>query len=111
MNHTNIAIAIDGPSGAGKSTISKKIAKDMGYIYVDTGALYRTVGLSVRKNNLPLTDTDRIARHVLEIKISLAYVDGTQRVFLNGEDVTELIRTPEMSMYASAVSAIPDVRI
>jgi cytidylate kinase len=110
MKNSIVNIAIDGPSGAGKSTISQKIATDMGYIYVDTGALYRTVGFSVWKNNISLNNSDHIASHVQEIKISLGYVMGSQRVFLNGEDVSDFIRTPEISMYASAVSAIGDVR-
>lgn len=110
MNRTNVAVAIDGPSGAGKSTISKRIAQDMGFIYVDTGALYRAVGLYIWKNKISFTDTGRIISLLPDIKVSLAYTEGGQRVFLNGEDVTNSIRTPEISMYASAVSAIPEVR-
>jgi cytidylate kinase len=93
MNRTNVAVAIDGPSGAGKSTISKRIAQDMGFIYVDTGALYRAVGLYIWKNKISFTDTGRIISLLPDIKVSLAYTEGGQRVFLNGEDVTNSIRT------------------
>ncbi|WMJ23528.1 (d)CMP kinase [Paludicola sp. MB14-C6] len=104
------AIAIDGPAGAGKSTIAKAIAKKIGFIYVDTGALYRAVGLYVSRNDVNTTDKERIQPMLKNIQVELKYVDGTQRVFLNGEDVSEAIRVPEMSMHASNVSAIPCVR-
>jgi cytidylate kinase len=104
------AIAIDGPAGAGKSTIAKAIAKKIGYIYVDTGALYRAIGLYVNKNGVETTDRENIEPMLNDVNVELKYVDGTQRVFLNGEDVSEAIRTPEMSMHASNVSAIPCVR-
>lgn len=105
-----IQIAIDGPGGAGKSTISKGVAAKLGIVYVDTGALYRTVGYYVRKKELDPHDRDAVGAILPEISIEVAYVDGAQHVFLNGEDLGDKIRTPEMSMYASAVSAIPSVR-
>ena len=105
-----IQIAIDGPSGAGKSTVAKALAKKMGIVYVDTGALYRTVGYYVRSKNVDPKDAEAVAALLPNIKVDLRYVDGAQHVYLNGEDLGDRIRTPEMSMYASAVSAIPAVR-
>ena len=105
-----IQIAIDGPGGAGKSTISKAVAAKLGIVYVDTGALYRTVGYYVRSKNVDPHDRDGVGAILGEISIEVRYVDGAQHVFLNGEDLGDKIRTPEMSMYASAVSAIPSVR-
>ncbi len=105
-----IRIAIDGPGGAGKSTVAKALAAKLGIIYVDTGALYRTVGYYVRSKNVDPKDADAVARLLPEISVELDYVDGAQVVFLNGENLGDRIRTPEMSMYASAVSAIPAVR-
>ncbi|MBQ2999684.1 MAG: (d)CMP kinase [Clostridia bacterium] len=105
-----IQIAIDGPGGAGKSTISKGVAAKLGIVYVDTGALYRTVGYYVRNKEIDPHDRDAVGAILPEISIEVAYVDGAQHVFLNGEDLGDKIRTPEMSMYASAVSAIPSVR-
>lgn len=105
-----INVAIDGPAGAGKSTIAKGAAAKLGYIYVDTGALYRTVALSAVRNGV-LDDTDKIVEMLGDIKVNLGFDDdGTQCVYLNGEDVSSLIRTPEISMGASKVSAIPQVR-
>ena len=106
----HIQIAIDGPSGAGKSSISKAVAKALGIVYVDTGALYRTVGFYVRSKDIDPHDRDSVGACLNEIFIEVKYIDGAQRVFLNGEDLGDKIRTPEMSMYASAVSAIPSVR-
>ncbi len=103
-------IAIDGPSGAGKSTLAKMLAKRLGYIYVDTGALYRTIGLYMDENGIDPHDAEAVARALPHITLALSYRDGTQTVILNGVDVGERIRTPKMSMYASAVSAIPAVR-
>ena len=103
-------IAIDGPSGAGKSTVAKGIAAKLGIVYVDTGALYRTVGYFVRQKNADPKNADEVGALLPEIKIEIKYVDGAQHVYLNGEDLGDKIRTPEMSMYASAVSAIPAVR-
>ena len=105
-----IQIAIDGPSGAGKSTVAKAVAKRLGIIYVDTGALYRTVGYYVRSKEVDPKDPEAVAALLPEISVELKYVDGVQVVFLNGENLGDRIRTPEMSMYASAVSAIPAVR-
>ena len=104
------AIAIDGPAGAGKSSIAKILAKKLGYIYVDTGALYRAVGYFVVSRNVSTTDSKAVVDCLELMKIEMKYVDGQQRVFINGEDVTEKIRTAEISMAASNVSAIPKVR-
>ena len=103
-------IAIDGPGGAGKSTVSKAIAARLGIVYVDTGALYRTVGYYVRQKNADPKSAEQVTPLLDGISIEVKYIDGSQRVFLNGEDLGDKIRTPEMSMYASAVSAIPAVR-
>ena len=107
----SIAIAIDGPAGAGKSTIAKMAAKELGFIYVDTGALYRAIGLYAYRKGVSGDDRDAVAALLPEIKVELAFNDkGEQIVLLGGEDVSGLIRTPEISMMASAVSAIPAVR-
>ena len=111
MKHINIAI--DGPGGAGKSTISKEIAKRLGIIYVDTGALYRTVGYYAREHSLSVEDTkvsEKITPMLDNINIEIAYVDGTQHVILNGEDLGDKIRQPDISMYASACSSVGSVR-
>lgn len=105
-----IAVAIDGPSGAGKSTIAKTAAKTLGFIYVDTGALYRTIGLAVFRKNFDALIPDEVISVLPEINIKLKYIDGAQCVYLNDEDVSELIRTPEISLFASRVSVIPEVR-
>ena len=106
-----IKIAIDGPSGSGKSTLDKNLAKILGYIYVDTGALYRTVGLYIVRNGVALTDIDGIVSRLPEIKLSMFHDEqGTQHVTLNGQDVGDTIRTTEIAAAASAVSAIPQVR-
>lgn len=105
-------IAIDGPSGAGKSTISKCVAKRFGFVYIDTGAMYRTIGLYALNNNL---DTKRDISQIIALldglKIDISLDTAGQRMFLNDEDVTDKIRTPEVSMAASDVAAIPEVRI
>lgn len=105
-------IAIDGPSGAGKSTISKCVAKKFGFVYIDTGAMYRTIGLYALNNNL---DTKRDISQIIALldglKIDISLDTAGQRMFLNDEDVTDKIRTPEVSMAASDVAAIPEVRI
>ncbi len=103
-------IAIDGPSGAGKSSLAKAIAKHYGMIYVDTGALYRSIGLYACRCGIAVEEIEKIIAHLPEINLSLGYVEGEQHVYLNDEDVSNLIRTAEIAMYASAVSAIPDVR-
>lgn len=102
-----INIAIDGPAGAGKSTIAKMVSAEMGYIYVDTGAMYRAVALYLTENNIPDEDADK---HMGEVEVALKFVDGAQRVYLGDRDVSELIRTPGISMAASRTSAIPAVR-
>lgn len=108
MKH--VAIAIDGPAGAGKSTMARACAKALGYLYVDTGAIYRTVGYYMRLMGIGPKDRDGIARLIDEVNIEIRYEDGVQHMILNGKDVTDEIRTPEMSMYASGVSAQPCVR-
>ncbi len=105
-----IRIAIDGPSGAGKSSIAKAIAARLGIVYVDTGALYRTVGYFVRSKGFARTDIEGIVSCLPHIKIEVRYENGAQHVYLNGEDLGDRIREPEISMYASAVSAVPAVR-
>ena len=109
MNKT-INIAIDGPSGAGKSSLAKRIAKELGYIYVDTGAMYRSIALFVMRRGISFKDADTVVSSLSDIQLSIAYIDGNQRVILNGEDVSDYIRTSEISMGASDVSAIPEVR-
>ena len=104
------SIAIDGPSGSGKSTIAKLVAKETGYLYVDTGAIYRTVGLFAKKNGIDPKDEKTLSENLCKVDIKLKWVDGVQHIFLSDEDVSEDIRTPEMSMYASAVSALGAVR-
>ena len=103
-------IAIDGPSGAGKSTLSKAVAARLGIVYVDTGALYRTVGYAVRQLGIDPHDTAAVIGALDGMRISLRYEDGVQCVYLNGENLGNRIREPEISMYASKVSAIPEVR-
>lgn len=105
-----INIAIDGPAGAGKSTAAKAAAKKLGFIYVDTGALYRTVGVNALRNGIDPKDAEKVKATLADIDVSLGFVDGSQHVFLNGEDVSEEIRLPASSMAASDVSAIPEVR-
>lgn len=107
----SIAIAIDGPAGAGKSSLSEEVAKELSFIYVDTGALYRTIGLAASRKGLKKEDKAEIISMLNDIDVKLSFNDeGTQIVLLNGEDVSSFIRTPEASMFASAVSAIPEVR-
>ena len=105
-----IKIAIDGPGGAGKSTLAKAVAAKMGIVYVDTGALYRTIGYYVRQHDVSPEDTEGVVACLKDIKIEVKYEDGKQNVYLCGENPGDKIRTPEMSMYASKVSAIPAVR-
>lgn len=106
-----ISVAIDGPSGAGKSTIARRAAEMLSFIYVDTGALYRTVGLYMAEHGVEDTkDAEAVAAKLSEVEVDLRFIDGEQRVFLNGEDVSGRIRTPQMAMHASNVSAIPAVR-
>ena len=105
-----IRIAIDGPGGAGKSTLAKAVAKKLDILYVDTGALYRTVGLYIRRLGIDPKDAKAVGESLGDLNIEVRYEDGAQKVHLNGENPGDAIRTPEMSMYASAVSAIPAVR-
>lgn len=106
-----INVAIDGPAGAGKSTISRKAAAELGFIYIDTGALYRTVGLNAMRKGADLDDFESVAATLTEdLKVELKFIDGEQRMFLCGEDVSDKIRTPEASSAASKVSAVPAVR-
>ena len=105
-----IAIAIDGPAGAGKSTIARALAKEMEYIYVDTGALYRAVGCFMLEQNVEPSDADAVVPLLNGLDVSLQFENGEQLVMLNGENVSGKIRTPAVSMAASAVSAIPAVR-
>lgn len=105
-----ISIAIDGPSGAGKSTIAKIIAKDLGFTYVDTGAIYRTVGLHVFRAGKNPKSAEEVGALLPEINIKIKHEGGVQRIYLNGEDVSEKIREHHISRYASDVSAIPAVR-
>lgn len=105
MNTINIAI--DGPAGAGKSTIARMVSAEMGYIYVDTGAMYRAVALYITENNISDEDIESVMKSV---EVSLGFADGIQRVYLGDRDVSDLIRTPEISMAASRTSAIPAVR-
>lgn len=105
-----INIAIDGPSGAGKSWLSKSLARELGFIHVDTGAMYRSIGLYVLRHGVDADDKEKIVAMLPDISVELAFKKDGQHIYLCGEDVTSLIRTPDVSMYASAVSAIPEVR-
>jgi len=106
-----ISIAIDGPSGAGKSTLAKSLAAKLGYLYVDTGAIYRTIGYHAFSNGIDPKDEAAVVGALPDIKVEMTYGDdGLQHMLLNGQDVTREIRLPEISMYASAVSAHPGVR-
>ena len=105
-----IAVAIDGPAGAGKSTIARRAAKEIGYIYVDTGALYRTIGLFMLEHGVEVSNQTAVCEQLSNVQVSLAFQSGEQRVILCGKDVSDEIRTAEVSMAASVVSAIPKVR-
>ena len=103
-------IALDGPSGAGKSSLARAMAKELRIVYVDTGALYRSIGLFVRGRNINPKDADAVIACLPDIQLEMMFEGGEQHIYLCGEDVGDRIRTPEISMYASAVSAIPAVR-
>ena len=106
-----INIAIDGPSGAGKSTVAKALARELHFVYVDTGAMYRAIGVYVRGHGIDKSDAAAVIAALPEINVSLDYAeDGTQIVLLNGEDVSTVIRENEISLFASTVSKIPEVR-
>ena len=107
-----VSVAIDGPSGAGKSTISKTIAKELGFLYIDTGAMYRAVALYALERGIDTKNVDGALEQALpEIGIDISYEDGSQHIFLNGRDVSEQIRTPQVSMGASDVATVPSVRL
>ena len=106
-----INVSIDGPAGAGKSTISRAAAKELGFIYIDTGALYRTVGLNALRKGADVNDPESVVATLTDdLKVELRFIDGEQRMFLNDEDVSDKIRTPEVSSAASITSAVPEVR-
>lgn len=105
-----ISIAIDGPAGAGKSTIAKTVSRELGYIYVDTGALYRTVSLKFSREGATPEKIENVEEILSSLSVNIEFKNGEQRMLLDGVDVTDSIRTPEVSMMASAVSAIPAVR-
>ncbi|MBE6001161.1 MAG: (d)CMP kinase [Sarcina sp.] len=105
-----INIAIDGPAGAGKSTIAKRVAKELSYIYVDTGAMYRAMALYLHRLGISAEDTEKIAESCSGAEISIEYIDGEQVVLLGGENVNPLLRTREVSEMASKSSAVPQVR-
>ena len=105
------SVAVDGPSGAGKSSLAKAIAAELHILYVDTGAIYRTIGCYARRQGVDAADTKAVIALLAQVKIEMRYDgQGLQHMLLHGEDVTQEIRLPEMSLYASAVSAIPEVR-
>lgn len=103
-------IAIDGPAGAGKSTVAKRVAKELGFVYVDTGAMYRAIGLDCVRKGIDLDDEAKVVENAETVKVSISYIDGTQAVILNGENVNGFIRTPEIGEAASKVSAYKRVR-
>lgn len=106
-----INIAVDGPAGSGKSTISKIVAGELGIIYIDTGAMYRAVALKAIKNNIDTKDVEKIKSILNDISIDIIHKNGEQHIFLDGDDVNDEIRTPEISTGASNVAVIPEVRI
>jgi len=111
MSEKRYAVAVDGPSGAGKSTLAKALAAKLNILYVDTGAIYRTIGCAVKRRRIEPRDEAAVAALLPGLDIAMRYeADGEQHMLLNGEDVTAEIRLPEISMYASAVSALPAVR-
>ncbi len=110
MENKPFRIAIDGPSGAGKSVLARGFAEESGFIYVDTGAIYRTVGLAAQKRGISSRDAKEIEALLPQIGMEIRHIDGAQCMFLWGENVSDEIRTPRSSIYASDVSAIPAVR-
>ena len=110
LDRSFVSVAIDGPVGAGKSTIARTAAKELGYIYVDTGALYRAIGLYCHRNGIDTKDHGAVASVLPDTRPEIRLIDGTQHIYLNGEDVSEEIRLPAISMAASDVSAVPQVR-
>lgn len=110
MEENIYSIAIDGPAGAGKSTVAKGVAKRLGIVYVDTGAMYRAIGLKTIRLGIPSDDAVKVCPILDDTEVTLRFIEGVQHVFLDGEDVSGLIRTQEVSNAASKVSAIPEVR-
>ncbi len=106
----SVNIAIDGPAGSGKSTLAKALAQKLGYVYLDTGAIYRTVGLFALQNDIDPHNEESLSARLSDIHIDLRWANGVQKMHLNGKDVSDDIRTPQASAYASAVSALPAVR-
>jgi len=104
-------IAIDGPSGAGKSTMAKLAARELGFTYVDTGAMYRALGFKALENNIEISDADAVCKMLSNTEIELKFEDGAQRIFTDGADVSDRIRTPEVSLAASDISALAAVRL
>lgn len=105
-----VSVAIDGPAGAGKSTLARRLAAELGYIYVDTGAMFRTIGLYALRAGKDPKDNEAVNALLPEISLKFAFIEGEQHIYLNGEDVSTAIRTEEMGMAASAVGANPEVR-
>lgn len=110
MNEKNPSIAIDGPAGSGKSTVARLVAKKLGFVYVDTGAMYRTVGLYCVENSIDLENMDEVKKALQKVNIELKYDEGVQHIYLNGEDVSSAIRVQRIAEYASKVAAIGVVR-
>ena len=110
MNEKNPSIAIDGPAGSGKSTVARPVAKKLGFVYVDTGAMYRTVGLYCAENSIDLENMDEVKKALQKVNIELKYDEGVQHIYLNGEDVSSAIRVQRIAEYASKVAAIGVVR-
>lgn len=106
-----LKIAIDGPAGAGKSTIAKAVAGALGFVYIDTGAMYRAIGLAAVRRGIDTTDADGVVGILDEVEISISHTEEGQQVFLNGENVSAAIRMPEISVAASHVAVIPAVRL
>ena len=111
MEHNVISIAIDGPAGAGKSTIAKRVAKNLGYIYVDTGAMYRAMAVHFIRNGISAEETGKIEAACDDVSVTIRYVNGEQQVILNGENVNAFLRTEEVGKMASASSVVPKVRM
>ncbi len=111
VSNKNITIAIDGPAGAGKSTIAKLISKKLKIVYLDTGAMYRAVALKAIRQNIDTSNGEKLSELVKDINIKVEYINEEQRIYLDGEDVSDFIRTPEVSLGASNVAVIPEVRI
>lgn len=105
-----ISVALDGPAGAGKSTIARRAAAELGFVYVDTGAMYRTIGLYCLKNNIDIHNADAVTAGLPSVKLHLAFEEGEQHIYLGDEDVSSQIRTEQVSMAASVVSSISEVR-